>query len=145
MKIKVDNIKQNKGFTTADIVVAIALIMIFVGIIASVFYNYYLTTTSRNRNAIATNCLVDVIEHFKKMNYEDVTNESISSELDKMKADGTIPSGYKVNVSFQKYNELPGNEKKQDIIKILTTNIQYTVGNKTEKIEIKTLITKNIF
>ena len=143
MKIKVDNIKQNKGFTTADIVVAIALIMIFVGIIASVFYNYYLTTTSRNRNAIATNCLVDVIEHFKKMNYEDITNESISSELDKMKADGTISSGYTVNVSFQKYNELPGNEQKQDIIKILTTNIQYAVGNKTEKIEIKTLITKN--
>ena len=49
MKIRVQNIKKNKGFTTADIVVAIVVLMIFVGMITTLFYNFYLSTTAKNR------------------------------------------------------------------------------------------------
>jgi len=42
MSIKGVSIKKNRGFTTADIVVAIVVMMIFVGMIATLFYNFYL-------------------------------------------------------------------------------------------------------
>ena len=79
MKIRMQNIKRNKGFTTADIVVSIVVLMIFVGMITTLFYNFYLSTTAKNRNAMATNYIVDVIEEIKAMNYDEVQKDTQDS------------------------------------------------------------------
>lgn len=138
MKNKV--LKQNKGFTTADVAISIVIIMIFVAMITTVFYNFYLSTSAKNRNAIATNCIIDVIENAKLLNYEDVNNES----LQKLISDKTvnIPNGFTVTTSVQKYNEIEGNEDKEDVIKLLTVKVEYSVGNKKESTQISTIITK---
>ena len=140
--VTLKKIKQNKGFTTADIIIAIAIIMVFVGTMTTVFYNYYITTTSRNRNAMATNCIIDIIEKIKQMDYANVDAATIDLEVEKMKKNGIIPNGYKPKVTVQSYNKMPGNTGKQDVIKILTVKLEYVVGNKNEKLEISTLVEK---
>lgn len=142
MNKKEQIIKGNKGFTTADVAVAIIIITIFVGMIATIFYNFYLTTTAKNRNAMATNCLIDVIEQVKLIPYDEIDETRVNSLIDALAKDETIPKGYTITVSVQKYNEIEGNEGKEDIIKILNVKAEYTVGNKIEKIDISTLLTK---
>lgn len=147
MKIRVQNIKKNKGFTTADIVVAIVVLMIFVGMITTLFYNFYLSTTAKNRNAMATNYIVDVIEEIKAMNYDEIQsdtqdNNSINGLIQQLEASKQIPDQYTITGEMQKYNETPGNTDKKDLVKILTVRVEYMVGKKTEKIEMTTLVTK---
>lgn len=132
------NIKQNKGFTTADIVVAVIIITIFVAIIANVFYNYYLTSSAKNRNAIATNLIIDILETAKSMKYEDISQESIEAQIENQ----SIPKEYTVTAELSKYNEIEGNYAKEDLIKILKVKVEYRLADKTEKIEISTLLTK---
>lgn len=135
-------IKQNKGFTTQDIVISIIIIVIFVSIITTLFYNFYLSTSAKNRNAIALNCIIDLIEEAKMLKYDELDQTKIEELLGTLKSNKTIPNGYEVTVQLQKYNELEGNTDKKDLIKILKVKVQYLVGQKTEKIEISTLITK---
>lgn len=137
-----EKIIRNKGFTMADVVISIVIIIIFVGIITTLFYNFYLSTSAKNRNAIALNCIIDVIEQAKMLNYDELEQTKIEELLGTLKSNKTIPNGYEVNAELQKYNELDGNTDKKDLIKILKVNVQYLVGQKTEKIEISTLITK---
>lgn len=135
-------LKQKKGFTMVDIAVAIVIIMIFVGIITTLFYQYYLSISSKNRNAIATNCAIDIIEDVKAMNYEEVTIDTLNQKIQQFIKDGIIPKGYNVIATIEKYNERPENLDKQDIIKILNVRVEYNSTNKLEQIEISTLITK---
>ena len=137
-----EKIIRNKGFTMADVVISIVIIIIFVGIITTLFYNFYLSTSAKNRNAIALNCIIDVIEQAKMLNYDELEQTKIEELLGTLKSNKTIPNGYEVNAELQKYNELDGNTDKKDLIKILKVNVQYLVGQKTEKIEISTLITR---
>lgn len=135
-------IKENKGFTTIDIVVSVSMIVLFIGLITSLFYNFYITTSARNRNAIATNCLIDVIEEIKMMKYDEIDDNSIEQLIKNFEENSTIPRGYKVTGEIQKYNEIEGNTDKKDFIKILKVMVEYTVQEKIETIEISTLITK---
>lgn len=137
-----EKIIRNKGFTMADVVISIVIIIIFVSIITTLFYNFYLSTSAKNRNAIALNCIIDVIEQAKMLNYDELEQTKIEELLGTLKSNKTIPNGYEVNAELQKYNELDSNTDKKDLIKILKVKIQYLVGQKTEKIEISTLITK---
>jgi hypothetical protein len=142
MKTKNLKNKFNGGFSTADIVIGVGIIFIFTSIISTLFYNFYISTTARNRNAIATNCLIDVIEQTKMMSYTDVNDDSVDALIEKLTNNKTIPNGYTVTADVTKYNETSGNTEKSDIIKILKVSVNYSVGSKVEKIEISTLITK---
>ena len=141
MNIKI-NYKDNKAFTTADIIVAIIIIVLFSSIIATAYYNYYLSVTAKNRNAIATNCVIDVIENVEMMNYDEVTISTINSKIQELYENKTLPEQYTLTASLQKYNETEGNTDKKDIVKILTVKAQYKVANKDREIEIKRLIIK---
>lgn len=133
---------SNRGFTTGDIIIAIIIIISFVSIITTSFYNYYISVQSKTRRTIATNALIDVIENVEMMEYSSVNQETVSSLIEDLVNDGTIPSGYSVSATVQKYNETTGNTDKLDLIKILNVNVKYTISNKEENLEIKRLITK---
>lgn len=147
MKKRILEMKENKGFTTADIVTSIIIIMIFVGMVTTLFYNFYLSTSAKNRNSIATNYIIDVIEEIKSMEYEKVkidegSASSINGLIEMLDIKKEIPKEYAITGNLEKYNETEGNTDKRDLVKILTIRAEYMVGNKTEKIEISTLLTK---
>lgn len=81
---------DNKGFTTAEIIISIIIIILFTSIIANSFYNYYISVQSKNRRTISTNALIDVIENVEMMKYEDVTKDSVNSLIETLKDNGTI-------------------------------------------------------
>lgn len=143
--------KENKGITTADIAIAIIVLVMFVSLITNAFYNYYISTAGKNRSAIATNCAIDVIEQVKKMQYDEIDTQSIQTLVKQMKTTGItvlegsniyIPEPYTISTTLEKYNETTGNTNKKDVIKKLTIKVEYMVGKKIQSIEMSKLITK---
>lgn len=135
-------IRDNKGFTTTDIIVAIIIIILFVSVITSAYYNYYISSQSKTRKTMATNIVIDIIENVEMMPYDDVSINSVNELVENLRTNATIQNGYTVTISLEKYNETPGNEDKKDLIKILKVKIEYLVSKRQESLEITRLITK---
>lgn len=139
---KLINIKSNKAITGTDISIAVIIIIMFVSIITTAYYNYYLTITSKNRSAVATNCIIDVIENVQIMQYENINDESVKLLIKQLYDNKTLPEQYTMKAKVEKYNQTVGNEKKKDLIKKITVTVEYIVGKKTQKLEINKLIIK---
>lgn len=133
---------NSKGFTTAEIIISVIIIVLFVSLITSSFYNYYISIQSKNRRTVATNSIIDVIENVEMMEYDNITEETINNLINTLINEGTIPSGYTVTATLKKYNETEGNADKKDLIKILKVRANYTINNRQENLEITRLITK---
>lgn len=132
---------NEKGVTTTDIIISVAIIVLFVAVITTSFYNYYKSVQSKNRATIATNISIDVIENIEMLQYDDVNQEAIDNVIQTLKDDGTIQNAYTVTASIQNYNETEGNTEKKDLIKILKVKVTYN-EEKEESFEITRLITK---
>lgn len=133
--------KSERGFTTADIIVSLMVVVIFVSIIASGYYNYYLASTGVSRSSTALSYTINVIESVEEMNYEDVTQQSVNEKVQQLYSSNLIPQGYEISATVQKYNETSGNTEKRDLIKTLTVTVRYEVGKKIEQLQISRLIT----
>lgn len=132
---------DQRGVTQTDIVISIIIIILFVSVITTSFYNYYKSIQSKNRVTIATNIAIDVIENVEMMDYDQINNESINTLIEKLKSEGTIMKPYTVTANIQNYNETEGNTNKKNLIKILNVKVIFS-DNKTEDFEITRLITK---
>ena len=67
--MKIFRCTSDKGFTTAEIIISIIIIIIFTSIITSTFYNYYVSIQSKNRKTVATNIIIDIIEKVEMIKY----------------------------------------------------------------------------
>lgn len=132
---------NQRGVTSADVIVAVIIIMLFVSVITTGFYNYYKSVQSKNRITIATNIIVDIIENVEMLKYDEVTKEKIDNIVKKFESDGTISKSYTVTTDLQNYNETEGNTDKKDLIKILKVKVTYG-DNDIENFEVTRLITK---
>lgn len=132
---------DQRGVTSSDIIVSVVIIMLFVSVITTGFYNYYKSVQSKNRTTIATNIVVDVIENVEMLQYDEATKENINNIVETLKSDGTISKSYTVTVDLQNYNETEGNMDKKDLIKILKVKVTYG-DNDIENLEVKRLITR---
>lgn len=130
-----------RGVTSADIIVAVVIIMLFVSVITTGFYNYYKSIQSKNRVTIATNIVIDIIENVEMLQYDEVTKENVNNIIETLKLDGTISKPYTITVDLQKYNETEGNIDKKDLVKILKVKVTYG-DNDIENLEITRLITR---
>lgn len=139
--MKIQSYMDQRGVTSTDIIVAVAIIVLFVSVITTSFYNYYKSIQSKNRVTIATNIVIDVIENVEMLPYDEVNQENVNNVIDTLKKDGTILEQYTVTASIQNYNETEGNTDKKDLIKILKVKVVYG-ENDIENLEITRLITK---
>lgn len=146
-------LKNNKGLTGADAILAIALIILFSGIIATISYNIYITSNSLKRSSQAIEYITSIFENAKKMDYGDVTKEKLVQEFngdyyDKACVyysegeDEKDDKPYKVKISVEKYNEQEENKDKKDLIKEIKVTVKYKLGTKEQTIEMKTVKTK---
>jgi len=133
-------LKDNRGFTAVDVSVSIVIIIIFVSLIASAYYNYYISNASIARNSAALSYAIDVIEAVELMDYSEVTDASVKTKLQDMYNNSEIAKPYEITTQVVKYNQTTGNTAKQDLIKILTVKVEYTVGNRTQAFDISRLI-----
>ena len=163
------NLKNNKGYTGTDILIATLVIMVFLPTIVSLIYNIQKNQNQTERKTYALNLATNVLEIAKssditKMNTSDEVTEtnndfynrlkttySLSAE-DLTKTGNTITYGtedangnqYKIKTAIKDYKDYHVTNKdfiNPNIIKKITTTVEYRVGNDTKTIEISTLKT----
>ncbi len=122
MKTKV---KEDRGFTSVDITIAMLVIIIFVSISTSLMYSVYVSQTEARRNATALNYAVDVFEAIGTMQYSEVTKSNVINKL------GKVDNSYTIDIDIND-NEYP-NE-----IKLITLRITYKTSSKdTQTLELQ--------
>ena len=133
-------LRSNKGITGADALLAVALATLFAGIIATLAYNIYATSSSLKRSSQALEYITSTFEYVANQYYDDVTEENIKNYINSI--DGKISTNegkpYKAQVSVTNYNQMEGNTDKLDLVKKITMSVTYKLGDKDQTIEIKT-------
>ena len=132
-------IKSNKGVSGTDVVVAILIMVILGGLVSNMFYQLYYNTVMIRLNAIALNYAVNILEYTDKLNYDEVNNDLNPILKEKY----NIPESFTVALQVDKYTDQ--HPEKEDIIKILTLTISYSLGNNnSEELIIKKLKVKEM-
>ena len=144
-----NKIKGQKGFASSDALIAVLIITLFSGLIATISYNIYLSNSSIKRMSKATSYIVDVFEYIDTIDYDIVTKGELATYFNskyyigskpevKMLEDGEniqdINTPFKAEINIVKYNETEGNKDKLDLVQEITMTVRYRLGNKDQEI-----------
>ena len=133
-------IKDEKGFTGIDITVAVIIIMLFMTLIGTIFYNITASHRQLERKTEATYIAIDVMEKLKAQNYDDlIVDEYNNNTIANILKDEIIEEGYSLKITIENYNT---QENDYDLVKIITVKVEYKVGKNTENVELKTTVTR---
>lgn len=103
-----------------DVVIAMVILSMFVGLISSLYYNIAYGNYSIRYDAMAVAYAVKIAENTDKLTYDEVVT-GLNYELEE---------GYIATVEVENYNH--DDETKEDVIKTVTITIDYSFMN-TEK------------
>ena len=145
-------LKKEKGIIVSDAIIAILIILLFVGIIASLIVNIVLESTKIKINSGQLDFATEILEYVENLPYEAVTEENLINYVNNKKSEqvtaGTdttrLTTTYKIGIKVQSYNQIPGNEEKLDIIKLVTLTIENDLEDKKYSTEITKLKKANI-
>lgn len=128
-----DKMKDNKAVTLTDVIIGMVILILFTGIFTTSFYNIYKHNASIKLDAVAMYYSVQILENIDKMTYDEVT-DALNTTL---KDDYEIPEGFNASIEVKKYNE--DDDTKEDVIKIVTININYEFLKDTKTYTVKKL------
>lgn len=139
--------KEQKGILVSDAVIAILIIMLFVGIITSVISNIVLESLKIKASSQQIDYATEVLEYIDKSSYATVTLENIVSYINTKNSEhvsagattDNLTTPYKVAISVEKYNETDGNEDKLDIVKVVKVLVETDIRGKVYSTEISTV------
>lgn len=131
-------LKSNNGVSTIDVVTAVTILSLFVGIIGNLYYQIVKNNAMIRSNTIAVYYAIKIAEDIDKMSYENVDNnlnENINQNYG-------LPENFDAKINVEKYNQ--DDSSKQDIIKKVNITINYTFlkeerNYKIDKLKIKEL------
>ena len=151
MKIK---LKNNKGIAGTDALIALLIITLFSGLIATFSYNIYLSNASIKRMSKDKEYIVDVFEYIDRIDYEELdlennTNSIIEkynyleisedpdtpdeANLERMwKLEGEPENGFNIIIILDKYKP---NDNAEDLVRKITMSVNYKLGNRDQTIE----------
>ncbi len=132
------NLKANRGVTTTDVVVAIIILSLFVGIIGNLFYQIAKNSNMVRYNTVAVYYAIRIAENIDKMSYEEVT-DNLNSDLT---TEYQLPDGFTGKVEVENYNKY--DTTKQDIIKKVKITINYTFLKEERNYQIEKLKIKEM-
>jgi len=137
----IKKLKDQKGIIVADALIAILIMTIFLGLIITLTYNIYLTANFTKRNSTAVNYGINIIEYIERTDYKDIKEnylidyvETLGENISAGTDETTLTTPYRVILDIQNYNEIEGNERKQDIIKKITVTIKYNLGDSVKEV-----------
>ena len=126
-------LKANNGISMTDVIIAIIILCMFVGVIGNLYYQISLQSNFIRLNTMALYYTVKIAEDIDKMPYEEVTNDLNTN----IKTTYQIPDLFNATIEVQNYNEI--DTTKEDIIKIVTIKIEYEFNKQTKYYEIEKL------
>ena len=152
--MKIERLKNNNGFAASDALIAVLIIALFTGIIASLLYNIYLSNASLKRMSKANGYIVDVFEYIDKIYYDDVTIEKLKEQYTYLKDftgdDNSIQQDENTNrlgilegIDEDKYtvmivlDQYKPDENSLDLVKQITMSVTYKLGGKDQTVEMK--------
>lgn len=131
-------IKSNKGFTMQDLIIAMLIITIFVGLVSSLMYSVYYINIKTDLTSQMSTYAVQILEDIDKIAYEEVTPSLASTYKEKF----SIPAGFNINIEVSNYGE--GMENIEDIIKIVKLSISYNLRGEEQTFSVQRLKIKEI-
>lgn len=156
MKIR---LKNEKGAISSDAFIAILIIVISVGLIATLVYNIYISTTETKRKSQATSYIVEIFEYINKIYYGDVTEENIVEYVgykynnaenageDEERADINIASARNVTniedtsdtkdiltTPYKIEVSIEPHNLEFDLVKTITITVKYNVANEEKSL-----------
>ena len=147
-------LKDNKGLAASDGLLALLIVTLFTGIIATLIFSIYVSNTSLKRMSIANSYLVDVLEYVDSLYYDELTVEKIQENpkyeaLQELTGDdleepeegtqrvwrlkGEVEKGYILDIIMDKYAP---EENTLDLVRKITVRVNYSIGNRNQNIEI---------
>lgn len=157
-------LKKENGFAVSDGLIAVLIITLFTGLIATLIYNIYLSNSSVKRMGTATGYITNIFEYIDKSYYDDITisgletyinnNKSFfsiedenkvnqinilsnDSEEEKKQIGTTNNPQYTININIEYYNKMENNTEKIDLVKEITVTAKYKLRNKDQEIQMK--------
>ena len=109
-----NKIKNHKGFTTIDIVIAVIILTIFVPVISTLIYNIGMSSTAVQRKAKAVNYAAQYLEYAKM--------ETRTLNESNLKSRQNLPNGYTANITIDNSTDN------------VTVEIKYKVGNEENSV-----------
>ena len=152
------NFKNNKGYTGIDISIAMIIILIFIPTIFGIVYNLQKARARTERETIAVNIATDVLEIARSLNYSEVFISNENSEFKTLlnnkysnmqNSNNTVNCNYsdvnnihyKIQVTVSNYYPADIEVQDQnDLVKQITAEVMYPVGNSTKSINISTVL-----
>lgn len=139
--------KEERGLTGIDISISIIVITIFIAVIGNLIVNINLNSKNVERKTIATSYAVQEIEKIKSQgyieNYEDmgIEQEDIFEENDIIDDSGNF-TGYYKKILIKDYVLIKDETMQPNLVKEVTVEISYKVGNKQQNVSVSTYIVK---
>ena len=133
--IKRIKFKSEKGFTLQDVIAAFIVILIFIGIIATLMVYVYKTNMQTSLTSQMTLYAVQILEDIDKISYEEAQEKTGEYYKDKF----SIPDGFDVQLQFTDYGE-----ETEDLIKIVDLKLTYTFQGETTEYNLQKLKIKEL-
>ena len=131
--MKITKLKSNKGFTLQDVVVAIIIIFIFVGVVASLFIVIYKVESETKVDVVAMLVVVQAMERIDKLGYNEVQESTLSSVISTMRTDFSIPESFNISMRI-----IP-DSLTDELVKTVEFKLNYHIFTRDRNIVIRTL------
>ena len=121
-------IKSEAGATGMDMVAGIIIFILSAAVVASMYYQIYVTTTQIKVHQYALGCITDIFEKIDLESYDKITDE----EVKKLISESGLNTYFKDENDSRVYSYLENYQSEtkvaQDLVKKITITVVYTVG-----------------
>lgn len=126
-------LKNNGGFSLADLVIAILVISICTGIISNLYIEISYNTAMTRMQSVAYNYAIQALELTDKLDYSKVDNSLNNSIYQTL----NLSDGFDIKIDVEKYAS--ANSGKKDIIKTVNVTVNYKFRNENFTINLAKL------
>ena len=130
-------LKSNNGFTMQDLIIAIAIFILFAGIIGSLMVIIFKVQSDSQVDEVGTLYVIQIAEYIDKISFDEVE----SGMGDALAKKFNVPSNFTVTVSVSDYK--PTGET-ISYVKEVDINLEYSFANNSRNIRIQRLKIKEL-
>lgn len=140
--IKKNRYKREEGVTIIDLVIAIIIMSVFVGVITSLMTGIYKQSLEVQISSNAMSYATIILEKIDEKSFEEVQNPNFVENL-KASGEVTIPKEYTIKLNVENPDNV--SEEVSDVIKKATVTVNYKIRNEEKSISISKLKVKEIY
>ena len=139
--ITIKSLRKDKGIIISDAVIAVLLMMVFVGVIMSLMLNVFRESAKIKISSQQMDYITEIFEYVEKLKYEEVTADNLikfinDKNVDYVKAAASIDDiddnvSYKMAISVESYIPTDETLPKYDLIKTVTLTIENNLADES--------------